>query len=148
MKFRFLVPVILGSVLFCATLLFAQESETRSVWDGVYTQEQSQRGQAAYKDGCASCHGDTLKGAGEAPALTGMSFISNWNGLPLGDLYERIRRTMPQDNPARVTRQEKVDVLAYILSVNNFPNGKADLPHQPELLKMIRIDATKPESKK
>jgi len=77
-----------------------------------------------------------------------MSFISNWNGLPLGDLYERIRRTMPQDNPARVTRQEKLDVLAYILSVNNFPNGKADLPHQPELLKMIRIDATKPESKK
>lgn len=139
----------MGSFVVCASHLVAQDaSETRSVWDGVYTQEQSQRGQAAYKDGCSSCHGDTLKGSGEAPALSGMAFLSNWNGLPLGDLYERIRRTMPQDNPARITRQQKLDALAYILSINNFPDGKMDLPHQPELLKLIRIEANKPDGKK
>ncbi len=146
MKSGFPAALLLVS-FFCASRLAAQD-EMRSVWDGVYTQEQSQRGQSAYKAGCASCHGDTLKGAGEAPALSGIAFISNWNGLPLGDLYERIRRTMPQDNPSRVTRQEKLDVLAYILSVNQFPNGRTDLPHQPELLKLIRIEANKPEAKK
>jgi S-disulfanyl-L-cysteine oxidoreductase SoxD len=130
--------------------LAAQEpstSDTKSVWEGVYTAEQAKRGEAAYKSGCSSCHGDTLKGAGESPALAGSAFMSNWSGLPLEDLYERIRRSMPQDNPARITRQQKLDIVAYILSMNKFPNGNTDLPRQPELLKLIRIQANKPDSK-
>jgi hypothetical protein len=77
-----------------------------------------------------------------------MPFMSNWSGLLLADLYERIRRTMPQDNPARMTRQQKIEILAYILSVNKFPSGNTDLPRQPELLKLIRIEANKPETKR
>ena len=123
-------------------------SETRSVWDGVYSADQAKRGESFYKTGCSSCHGETLKGAGESPALAGISFMSNWSGLPLADLYERIRRTMPQDNPARITRQQKIEILAYILSVNKFPTGNSDLPRQPEFLKVIRIEANKPETKR
>jgi len=122
-------------------------SASRSVWDGVFTEEQSKRGEALYKKECSNCHGDTLKGRVEAPALAGGTFISNWNGLPLGDLFERIRRTMPQDDPSRVTRQEKVDVLAYLLFFNKFPAGKAELQRQPELLKQIRFEAGKPDAK-
>jgi hypothetical protein len=77
-----------------------------------------------------------------------MPFMSNWSGLLLADLYERIRRTMPQDNPARMTRQQKIEILAYILSVNKFPSGNTDLPRQTELLKLIRIEANKPETKR
>ena len=77
-----------------------------------------------------------------------MAFMSNWSGLPLADLYERIRRTMPQDNPARITRQQKIEILAYLLSMNKFPSGNTDLPRQPELLKLIRIEANKPETKR
>lgn len=134
-----------------ASLATAQESstsDTRSVWDGVYTADQAKRGEVSYKNGCSSCHGETMKGAGESPALTGMAFMSNWSGLPLADLYERIRRTMPQDNPGRITRQQKIEILAYILSVNKFPSGNTDLPRQPELLKLIRIEANKPETKR
>lgn len=123
-------------------------ADTRSVWDGVYTADQAKRGEASYKTGCSSCHGETLKGAGESPALAGMAFMSNWSGLPLADLYERIRRTMPQDNPARITRQQKIEILAYLLSMNKFPSGNTDLPRQPELLRLIRIEANKPETKK
>jgi mono/diheme cytochrome c family protein len=114
----------------------------------VYTADQAKRGEASYKTGCSSCHGETLKGAGESPALAGMAFMSNWSGLPLADLYERIRRTMPQDNPARITRQQKIEILAYLLSMNKFPTGNTDLPRQPELLKLIRIEANKPETKR
>ena len=149
-----LVWTVLFSVL-CMTIApshsSAQEASTadaRSVWDGVYTADQAKHGEASYKTGCASCHGETLKGSGESPALTGMKFMSNWSGLPLADLYERIRRTMPQDNPARITRQQKIEILAYILSVNKFPAGNAELPRQPELLKLIRIEANKPEAKR
>ncbi len=38
---------------------------SRSVWEGVYTKEQAQRGLAAYRENCAKCHGDNL-GGGEA----------------------------------------------------------------------------------
>jgi len=121
---------------------------TRSVWDGVYTDEQAQRGEPLYHEMCASCHGDTLKGSGETPALAGNTFLSDWNGLTLGDLFERIRRTMPQDKPGRVTRQQKTEILAYLLSFNKFPTGKMDLPHQTEFLNEIRFEATKPDQKK
>jgi cytochrome c len=123
-------------------------SEMRSVWDGVYTDEQARRGQPLYHDACSACHGDSLKGSGETPALAGNTFLSNWNGLPLGDLFERIRRTMPQDKPSRMNRQQKTDVLAYLLSCNEFPAGKTELPHQTEFLNEIRFDATKPDPKK
>jgi S-disulfanyl-L-cysteine oxidoreductase SoxD len=126
----------------------AAASEMRSVWDGVYTDEQAHRGQPLYHDACSACHGDSLKGSGETPALAGNTFLSNWNGLPLGDLFERIRRTMPQDKPSRMNRQQKTDILAYLLSRNEFPAGKTELPHQTEFLNEIRFDATKPDPKK
>jgi hypothetical protein len=124
------------------------QSESRSVWDGVYSEDQAKRGEQLFQKGCASCHGETLHGAGEAPPLAGARFTSNWNGLPLGDLFERIRRTMPQDNPGRIGRQNKIDILAYILSFNKFPAGNTDLPRQPEFLRDIRFEASKPESTK
>jgi mono/diheme cytochrome c family protein len=123
-------------------------SGSRSVWDGVYTEEQAQRGEPLYHDSCSACHGDTLKGSGETPALAGSAFLANWSGLPLGDLFERIRRTMPQDKPGRVTRQQKADILAYLLRFNKFPAGKTELPHQTEFLNEIRFEASKPDPKK
>jgi mono/diheme cytochrome c family protein len=122
-------------------------SDTRSVWDGVYTDDQAQRGEPLYRANCASCHGDTLKGAGETPPLSGGPFLANWNGLTLGDLFERIRRTMPQDKPGRLSRQSKADILAYVLKANKFPTGKTELEHQTEFLNEIRFAATKPDKK-
>ena len=122
-------------------------SGPRSVWDGVYTQEQAERGHALYNQHCASCHGDTLAGGDVPPPLAGADFLSNWNGLTVGDLFERIRRSMPQDNPGRLSRQQNADILAYIFSFNKFPAGKTELAHDTELLKQIRIEATKPDPK-
>ena len=73
--------------------------------------------------------------------------MANWNGLTLGDLFERIRRTMPQDKPGRLSRQYKADILAYVLSVNKFPAGKTELQHKTEFLKEIPFEATKPDKK-
>jgi S-disulfanyl-L-cysteine oxidoreductase SoxD len=128
----------------------AQEppSSERSVWDGVYTEEQAKRGEALYEKQCSTCHGDKLAGRESAPPLTGGAFMANWNGLTLGDLFERIRRTMPQDSPGKLSRQQNADVLAYVLSFNKFPAGKTELYRQAEMLKEIRFEAAKPEAKK
>jgi mono/diheme cytochrome c family protein len=130
-------------VLFAAALLTAQT--TRSVWDGVYTSAQAARGAALYANNCASCHGSALGGGESAPPLTGGEFASNWNGLTVGDLFERIRISMPADRPGRLTREQDADILAFMLSVSEFPTGKVELERQTEALKQIRIDSSKPE---
>ena len=128
-------------VLLIGCVALAQTS--RSVWDGVYTDAQAKRGGELYARECAGCHGTELSGGEEAPALSGGGFTSNWNGLTLGDLFERTRTTMPQNNPGRVSRQQHADILAYILSVNRFPSGKAELEPRTEVLRGIKFEAEK-----
>jgi mono/diheme cytochrome c family protein len=120
----------------------------RSVWDGVYTEEQAKRGEPIYQKECAACHGDQLTGGESAPALTGGAFLANWNGLSVGDLFDRIRKTMPQSNPGRQSRQQDADILAIILTRNKFPAGKTELYKQSEMLKEIRFESEKPTAKK
>ena len=118
-------------------------AQDRSVWDGVYTAGQSKRGEAAYAENCASCHGAALGGGESAPPLTGGEFMANWSGLTAGDLFDRIRTTMPADRPGKLKREETADILAYMLNVNGFPAGKTELPHQTEVLKQIKIEGKK-----
>jgi cytochrome c len=117
---------------------------SRSVWDGIYTEEQAKRGDPLYSQKCASCHGPDLTGGELAPALTGAEFTSNWSGLSVGDLFERIRISMPQDNPGSLSRQQIADILAFVLSKGGFPAGTTELPREGEVLKQIRFEATKP----
>lgn len=126
----------------------AQESgkASRSAWEGVYTKEQSKRGETLYAQNCSSCHGPDLSGNDEAAPLTGANFLSNWDGLTIGDLSERVRISMPPNRLGKLNRQEIVDILAYVLSVNTFPAGKSELDQKLELQKQVRIDATKPKS--
>jgi quinoprotein glucose dehydrogenase len=119
----------------------------RSVWDGVFTADQAKRGQARYAELCASCHGDTLAGGESAPPLAGGEFLSNWNTLSVGDLFDRTRSTMPQNKPGSLSREANAEILAYLLSANQFPAGKEPLSQASEGLREIRIEAIKPERK-
>jgi mono/diheme cytochrome c family protein len=126
-------------------LVAAAQSVLRSVWDGVYTEAQARRGAAVYGQECGSCHGTALTGGESAPPLVGGDFLSNWNGLTVGDLFDRIRTTMPANRPGTLPRDQIADVLAFMLSMNQFPAGKSELERQAEALKQIRLDASPPE---
>ena len=132
----------------CAPRAQEPPSSERSVWDGVYTEEQAKRGEALYEKQCSACHNDKLAGRESAPPLTRGAFLSNWNGLPLSDLFKRVRKTMPQNSPGKLSRQQNADILAYVLSFNKFPAGKTELYRQAEMLKEIRFESAKPETKK
>jgi cytochrome c len=121
------------------------DGASRSVWDSVYSEEQADRGHSVYHSQCETCHGETLTGGDEVPPLAGGQFLANWNGLTMGDLFERVRKTMPLNNPGKLTAQQNADVLAYLLDFNMFPTGKTELPPASEALKQIRIEATKPD---
>jgi S-disulfanyl-L-cysteine oxidoreductase SoxD len=128
--------------------LCAQSSPPRSVWDGVYTEDQANRGRASYGRECAGCHGESLTGADEVPALAGGAFLSNWDGLTVGDLFERIRISMPADRPGKLNREQIADILSYLLAFNRFPPGKTELERQTEILKEIRFESSKPDQTK
>jgi hypothetical protein len=78
-----------------------------------------------------------------APSLAGGTFNSNWTGLTLADLVDRIRVSMPQNNPGSLSRQQCADILAFMLSAGNFPAGATELPRESELLKQIAFEGTK-----
>jgi mono/diheme cytochrome c family protein len=117
--------------------------ETGSVWDGVYTDGQAMRGEIVYRRYCLACHGAGLEGADMTPALAGGAFTANWNDLTLGDLFERIRTTMPMDRPGVLSRQQNADVMAYLLQGNQWPAGTTELRTELAPLKAIRIESTK-----
>jgi hypothetical protein len=126
----------------------SSDQTSRSVWDGVYTTEQAERGAAIAVRECATCHGATLSKADEGPSLAGESFLAEWDGQDLGGLYERMSNTMPQSDPGKLKGQEYVDILAQILRLNKFPAGKTELEGRPESLKQIRIEAINPKAKR
>lgn len=121
----------------------AAATGARSIWDGVFTVEQAARGEEAYKATCSECHGGDLMGDGFAPALAGADFQGNWNDLSVGDLFERIRISMPPSGPSGVSPEQKADILAHIFNFNKYPAGTTELEPKTEVLKTIKIELKK-----
>ncbi len=123
--------------------------QSPSVWDGIYTEQQAQRGEALYQRQCSLCHGAKLigKASEDTPPLTGPVFMKTWNGRSLDALFKQILRKMPQDDPGTLTPKQTADLVAFILSFNKFPAGQTELPTQIDSLATIHLDARKPEAK-
>jgi mono/diheme cytochrome c family protein len=115
----------------------------KSVWDGVFTADQATQGKALFETKCAICHGAEMNGGEMAPPLAGASFLANWQGASLGDLFTRIHTTMPANDPGSMNNAETALVLSYILSFNQFPAGATPLPADEAALGGIGITAKK-----
>jgi mono/diheme cytochrome c family protein len=121
-----------------AFTLFADAGHAAGVNDGVYAAAQAERGRATYEAECARCHGATLAGGGGGPALSG-PFWTAWEGRSVGELFNLTRKSMPADGPGRLSDPEYADIIAYMLSANRYPAGKAALPAEIGALKAIPI---------
>jgi S-disulfanyl-L-cysteine oxidoreductase SoxD len=109
-----------------------------SVWDGVYTSAQADRGRAVYASHCSRCHGEAAAASRENP-LSGERFADHWEARTLADLFRRIVAMPPGPSAAEVDTADKRDALAYVLRQNGFPEGSAELPADDEGLAAIRI---------
>ena len=112
--------------------------ETRSVWSGVYTAVQADRGKTVYARHCARCHGDDLGGTRAYP-LAGEGFMDHWEQHTLGRLYRQIRDTMPRGEAPSVNDGDKRDAMAYLLQQNGFPTGSAELSTDDDELATVLI---------
>src|SRR6478672_12472362 len=144
MKFTVATLALAGTMVIGAlTAGNTVAAQGKSQWDGIYTEAQAKRGEGLYSQYCASCHGPDLTGGEMAPGLTGGEFQSNWNDLSLGELFERMRISMPQNAPGSLSRQQDADILAFVLFKSNFPAGQAELPSQTDVLNTNKFMAQK-----
>ncbi|HYR83132.1 MAG TPA: cytochrome c [Terriglobia bacterium] len=122
-----LIPAITLTVMLATQAPVAQESDSRkTVWDGVFTMAQAERGREAYALHCSSCHSEDLSGM-SGPALKDQPFVDNWREDSLKSLFTFIRTRMPNRAPGSLREETYVDILAHILAVNTFPAGSKEL---------------------
>jgi len=117
----------------------------RSIWDGVYTQEQADRGHEVYSSRCALCHGSRLNGVADnqymrrGPPLARAKFLRVWEGRSLGILYSYSRWTMPLNDPGSLADEEYISIIAYMLATTGAPPGDVPLSMELHDLGLIRI---------
>jgi S-disulfanyl-L-cysteine oxidoreductase SoxD len=113
--------------------------DTKTVWNGVFTDAQAAQGRAFYEESCSRCHAPDLAGR-VGGALKGDTFIRDWGGKTVGAFYERIKTTMPRGAPDSLNGEAYLHIVAYVLQVNGFPaNPDAEL--KTDGLQAIRIES-------
>lgn len=108
-----------------ASLATAQTASShRTVWDGVYTEAQAERGTAAFGQSCSGCH--ALAAEGKAP-LVGQPFWKSFQQKTVGDLLAYVSANMPNGTPGSLNESTYRDIVALMLKSNGFPAGSSEL---------------------
>jgi hypothetical protein len=102
----------------------------RTVWDGVFTADQANRGRTYYAMSCAECHGARLQG-GESKPLSGDVFWNDWRESTVGELLTYISKNMPYSEDGTLagtlSPSTYVDIVAHMLERNGLPAGEREL---------------------
>jgi alcohol dehydrogenase (cytochrome c) len=114
----------------------------RTIWDGIYSEQQATHGEQLFKEKCSTCH-ERGDGGESAPALTRGLLLMEWSGHSLAELFTRIRGTMPEGNPGSLTADDYADITAYLLKANNVPSGRQELKPEGSGLAAIKILSSK-----
>jgi cytochrome c5 len=102
----------------------------------LYTEQQASAGADIYAAQCAMCHGASLEGTFEIPALRG-KFVANWAQRPVGHLTAYLGRAMPQNAPGTLSPEDNTALIAHILKTNGYAAGPKPLPADPVALQNI-----------
>ena len=113
-------------VIVAASSIAGDARQLRPLTAGVYSAEQATRGQELYDDQCASCHGVEMEGS-IGPPMVGDAFMANYSERPLTTLVDKIQNTMPFQSAGTLSREQSIDLAAYILQGGEFPAGQAEL---------------------
>ena len=124
-------------------LSFTGTALAQTVWDGVYTETQAQRGGTAYTQYCISCHKADLLGI--EGAMKGDFFMERRREDNLETLFLDMKATMPRGRPGSLPDQTYTDIISFLLQNNEMPPGATEL--KPEVLEKINVvgkDGPKP----
>ena len=135
--------IILAVTILALSAQGAVAASRTSIWDGVYTDAQAERGHTLYNQSCARCHGADLSGTYEIPPLMGR-FMPYWSGSTLDALFDYVSTAMPLDHPGALGPAANADIVAFLLKSNDIPSGSKEL--SPGNLKAIHFDPAKPRT--
>ena len=123
------VALVVSLVVSLPTPAGAQDS---TVVDSVaLAVQQLERGEQWFRARCIECHA--------TGALANPDFQLKWNGRNAFDLFERIRATMPEDDPGSLTPGTYASIVAYLLKLNGMVVGSVRLPSDSTALAVVRI---------
>ena len=111
----------------------------KTAGEGIFTPEQSKRGEAVYNANCVMCHQPDLGGKEPVPELAGDKFLAHWLNHKVSELFTRVSTTMPQGKPGSLTHDQYIDVISFILDSNGFKSGTTELKADSDALKSITI---------
>jgi mono/diheme cytochrome c family protein len=106
----------------------------KTVWDGVYSEAQAQRGMQPFEQSCANCHAMTA--TGNRP-LVGKDFLDGFMQKSVADLVSYVTVSMPNGRGNSLPAATYHDIVAYMLKANGFPPTSADL--SPDTARDVRI---------
>src|SRR5689334_12162508 len=123
--------IVMGSLIlvgFLTPVLLAKKQMRRSVWSGVYTTAQAEKGKEEYQRSCIRCHNANLDGVQDAEllgdfgprfSLRGTDFMERWREDTAQSLFDIIKKGMPPRNepkykPVEMSDETIVDLVAYI----------------------------------
>jgi alcohol dehydrogenase (cytochrome c) len=92
-----------------------------------FTASQVDAGRDAYLTNCVGCHQKTLQGSGEAPGLTGDTFIGAWGKRDTKALYTVIKASMPAGRPDSLGAETYTNIVAFLLAANGAKAGATPL---------------------
>lgn len=143
MRHRIILALVIPVLALAAGA--AQAQKRVSIWDGVYTDAQADRGRTLYMQNCGRCHGADLSGTYETPPLVGR-FMPYWSGSTLDALFDYVSTAMPLDHPGMLGAGANADIVAFLLKSNQIPSGSTELTAGN--LKTIHFDSAKPASRR
>jgi len=118
----------IGRFLLCVPVslwLLSGSAFAKTVWDGVFTEAQAQRGRTAYIQYCVGCHKADLMGIDGS--MKGEFFMERRREDNLETLFLDMKATMPRGNPGGLPDQSYVDIITYLLQNNEMPAGTTEL---------------------
>jgi Cytochrome C oxidase, cbb3-type, subunit III len=109
------------------------KEDPRSILDRVYSVAQAERGEQRFKQSCSSCHAAT--------DFAGGAMSSRWEGQTLGDVFDYVSTSMPENDPGGLKPEDYASVLAFFLHMDGYPVGLDDLPADKGILSKFGIVA-------
>jgi mono/diheme cytochrome c family protein len=86
---------------------------------GIFSVTQANRGRDQFRSMCAECHTQA--------EFADPAFKAKWARRSVGDLYEFIHTSMPDNAPGILTEQQAIDLVTYILQLNGVTPGSPQL---------------------
>ena len=130
----------------CAAVASTAQSP-KSAASGVYLAAQATAGETVYLQQCASCHGQDLAGIETGTRARRRRIRAALATVRRCGSCSNASSSMPPKAPKSLTAKQYVDVLAYLLSANDFPAGPAELTADRQALDDTTMAATTPTSR-